>query len=203
MKNINSMPRVFRNFGPSLTELFNDVMAPIFAVAGLAGDDSQNQATIRQLNSWGREVAYSIPSIELAIAGMIVDDAPLRVRRGQLAEMLSIDLLTIDLSRPGGIVDCEVELYASRRAVKHSVAHLAMWIGAAGEVAFVSEISNDGIDFWKPAVLLTARGLVITDTNPFADEADRLPGILRAIEAATEARRKAELADARFVGMMN
>jgi hypothetical protein len=203
MKNINSMPRVFRNYGPSLTELFNAVMAPIFAVAGPTDDRDQDRSMIRQLNSRNREVAYSIPSLELAIAGMIVDDVPLHIRRGQLAEMLSIDLLTIDLSRPGGIVDCEVELYASSRAVKHSVPNLAMWLGAAGEVAFVSEISNDGIDFWKPAVLLTARGLVITDTNPFADEADRLPGIRRAIEAANDARRKAEMADARFVGWMN
>ena len=203
MQNINAMPRKFGDFGPSLAELFNDVIAPIFAVAGPADDRYQDRSMIRRLSSRNREVAYSIPSLELAITGMIVDDVPLHLRRAQLAEMLSIDLLTIDLSRPGGIVDCEVELYASSRTVKHSVAHLAMWIGAADEVAFVSEISNDGIDFWKPAVLLTARGLIITDTNPFTTEADRLAGILRAIEVANEARRKAAMANTRFVGRAN
>lgn len=200
MTNIYAMPRVFGVYGPVLSELFDDVFAPIFA------DDSQQEGEVgdrlpyRKLTGINGETAYKFPKLDLGIGAATLGNVPLHLQRGQLAAMLKIDVLTLDLSRPGGVVDVEIELAGPNLSVRHSLVHLVMWIGAEGEVAFVDEAPSMGIDYWKPSVLLTRTGLALADTEPFADEADRVLGILRAVDAANRAHRKVALAKASAIG---
>ncbi len=195
---LNLMPRVAGSHGAAFAALFDEVIAPVVCPE-LSGAKPGERRTARRLEHAG-EAIFMVPPIDLLVVGAAVGEVEQHLQRYEFASMCQIDLLTMDLTRVGGMIDCEVELCGSDRVVRHSIPHLALWLSASGEVALVSEAYEGVIDYWKPSILVTGNGLIISEINPYPDEAGRERGIIRAIEASHYARSKVELAKGPGVG---
>jgi len=127
-----------------------------------------------------------MPTIEFAITSMESSSPVAALERTRAAEMVEIDILTMDLSRHGDLVECQLDLYASRRTHKFAVDRLALWISPEKVAALVPYRARGGLDVLPPCFVLTSDGPQLTD-DPFSDQVEWSEGIDRAIEAAKEA----------------
>lgn len=187
-RHLESVSGTFRRF-------FADVIAPALQAA----DDACAGGRLHRCDD---ELAFSNLAYRLVVIPMIVDAPELRVLRHRYATMSALDLLTIDLTRRGGPIQCEMELCAEWRADKVQICHAQVWLGADGSVALVTESPRYVICNEQPSVLWTPKGLVIAKADPFVDEADRARGVerasiaLRRAEASTLLERSAALGEA-------
>lgn len=174
-RRLESVSGTFRRF-------FADVIAPAVQADG--------ECAGGRMHSSDDELAFSKLEHRLVVIPMIVDAPELRVLRHRYATMSKLDLLTLDLTRLRGPIQCEMELCAEWRAETLQVCHAQVWLGGDGSVALVTESPRCVIGNEQPSVLWTPKGLVIAEVDPFADEADRERGV----ERASRALRRAEAA---------
>lgn len=174
-RRLESVSETFRRF-------FADVIAPAVQTA--------DECAGGRLHRCDDELAFSNLDHRLVVIPMIVDAPELRVLRHRYATMSALDLLTIDLTRLRGPIQCEMELCAEWRAGMIQICHAQIWLGDDGSVAMVPESPRAVIGNDQPSVLWTPKGLVIAEADPFVDEADRALGV----ERASSALRRAEAA---------
>lgn len=122
----------------------------------------------------------------LVVVPMLVDSTDLRSLRHDYATGAQVDLLTIDLRRLHGPIECQLELCASWRVDKAAFCR-HMWIGPDGSVAMVPESGRRTSDGEQPSVSWTPQGLVVTQTHLFLDNAERAGGVERAWRALRRA----------------
>lgn len=127
-----------------------------------------------------------LPEAGLAITSLESISPVAGIERARAAEMLGIDLLVMDLSRHGDLVECELELCGERRAQKFAADRLALWVSPQGVAALVPYRPRNQWQVLPPSFAMSHGGISLID-DPFADNATWLDGVTRASDAAINA----------------
>lgn len=133
------------------------------------------------------EIEIWLAHCRTLVVSMPLEPSMRALRRIDLARTEQIDVLTLDLSRPGSVVACDLDLFAPDRIVRNSFGPFALWLGANGAPAIVPQLPLASKTAELPSFRVTPHGLV-TVPAPYNADAGWLSGVLRGIVATVEAR---------------
>ena len=188
MSYIYNPRRVLGSTGHILRHVFETVIAE--PLLGGSREKSRSVAALAPAYRYFADhddLIVSIPDRELAIVAQFTDDPMLGYYRLKLSVMMHIDIVALDFSRPGGAIECDLNLGASWRNKHSYLNRLDLWIGGDGTVAlvpnhFAYHSGNSSLSY-----LLGPPDIGAPRDAPFATAAERTSGIDRAIAAALTA----------------
>lgn len=171
------MPRKSGPTGNALRRLFDRDLSP--ALCGSVG--APDYQTV------GDETVIWLPHCRTIVLAMANEPSQSKFDLTRYAEMARVDVLTLDLTRPGSIVAVEADLFSPARLAHGTVFRLALSMSVQRVPALVPDLPRRAPDQTHPASMrLTPRGLVVVP-DPFRDDEDWAVGVTRGMVAALEA----------------
>ena len=190
MSYIYNPRRVLGSTGHILRHVFETVIArPL--LLGSSVDNASSFAdcpTAYKYFADADDLIVFIPDRELALVAQFTDDPVLGYHRVKLASMMRLDIVALDFSRPGGAIECELNLGASCLSERRLLDRLDLWVGDNGTVALVpghAAYHNAGCS--GSSYVFGPQGIGTPGDAPFATSTERTSGIDRAIVAALAA----------------
>ncbi|MGI4876209.1 MAG: hypothetical protein ACRYG4_01840 [Janthinobacterium lividum] len=169
-------PRRLGPTGAAFRHLFEHHLAPALFACDTPDPDVRVQ---------DGEALVWIPECRLVVTSILLAHPTNDLERSRLAKMFECDVLVLDLSRPGGMVDCEVDLFAPQSTPKRTIGCLALWLSPENVPALVPDRPRS-VDTDRCSLGLTPDGLQMI-ADPFESDGRWRRGIDRAIDAANAA----------------
>ena len=180
---IQLYPRMPGPSGAAILNLF------AYAFASIVLPDPVIAASCRKLRALEQQTAIYLLNLRLVITAAPVGDHLCAADRAELAGLLKIDLLTVDLDGEA-VVEVAVDYGSPSGGVRTAAPASALWLGGKG--VYLIPVDRTG---HSPSIQLTASGLV-NSQSPYASEAERLDGLKAASLAAARACAAQFVADA-------
>lgn len=188
MKRLNYARRMHGPSGDIMATLFQQTLAPSLTQGFACSTEAEAVLESFSVRRAFEETAIVIPEARQLITSMSIASPSVLLTLNTFAAMFEVDVLLVDLSRPGAPAVCSFERAGAGEALVDAVCPMVLWVNHVGQSALVPGLPEiDGEKTWPASVLFRAGRLQVAAAHPFATEADRIAGIELAIAAVASA----------------